>query len=65
MENTMAQKIRDAAKMASGKQLPPEASDYNDDVSTETVKAIRADRGVDVKTSKWRVIDALGQVVSA
>ena len=61
----MAQKTKSAAANGSGKKLPPEAFDYNDDVSADAVEAIRAERGVDVSEKKWKLIDALGQVVPA
>jgi len=35
-----------------------EAYDYNDDVSTDTVSEIRAERGVDISAKKWKLIDA-------
>jgi hypothetical protein len=65
MENIMAQKARTATANGSGKDFPPQAYDYNDDVSTDTVKEIRAERGVDVSDKKWKLIDSLGQVVPA
>jgi len=61
----MAQKAKNAAANGSGKNFPPEAYDFNDDVSAETVEKIRADRGVDVSSKKWKLIDSLGQVVPA
>ena len=61
----MAQKALTATANRHGKTCPPEAFDYNDDVSSETVASIRAQRGVDVTAGKWKLIDALGQVVSA
>lgn len=61
----MAQKAMYAAANGSGKNLPPEAYDYNDDVSSDTVAAVRAERGVDVSNKKWKLIDSLGQVVPA
>ena len=61
----MAQKAKHAAANGSGKNFPPEAYDYNDDVSAETIAEIRADRGVDVTAKKWKLIDSLGQVVPA
>ena len=61
----MAQKAQNAAANGSGKNFPPEAYDYNDDVTAETVDKIRTDRGVDVSSDKWTLVDSLGQVVSA
>ncbi len=61
----MVQKARNAAANGSGKNLPPEAYDYNDDVSSDMVAEIRAKRGVDVSSKKWKLIDSLGQVVPA
>lgn len=61
----MAQRVKNTAANGNNGQFPPEAFDYNDDVSTETVTEIRATRGVDVSNGKWKVIDALGQVVPA
>lgn len=61
----MAQKAKNAAANGSGKKLPPEAYDYNDDVSSDTVAQIRAERGVDVSEKKWKLIDSLGQIVPA
>ena len=61
----MAQKAKNATANGSGKNLPPEAYDYNDDVSADTVAEIRAERGVDVSEKKWKLIDSLGQVVPA
>jgi len=61
----MAQKTKGAAANGAGNKLPPEAFEYNDDVSTDTVEQIRAERGVDVSEKKWKLIDALGQVVPA
>jgi hypothetical protein len=65
MEKIMAQKATNAANSGSGKKFPPEAYGYNDDVSSDVVETIRKKRGVDVSSEKWKVIDALGQVVSA
>lgn len=48
-----------------GQHFPPEAYEYNDDVSKETVAKIREERGIDVSDDKWKVIDSLGQVVPA
>lgn len=61
----MAQKAKNTAASGSGRNFPPEAYDYNDDVSRDTVAEIRAQRGIDVSAQKWKVIDSLGQVVSA
>ena len=65
MENIMAQKAMNATANGSGKNFPPEAYDYNDDVAAATVARIRAERGVDVSDAKWKLVDALGQVVPA
>lgn len=65
MEKNMSQKAKNAAANGSGKRFPPEAYDYNDDVSEETVAKMRTERGVDVSQKKWKLIDALGQVVPA
>lgn len=61
----MAQKAKNATANGSGKNFPPEAYDYNDDVSKGTVAKIRAERGVDISAKKWKTIDSLGQIVSA
>lgn len=61
----MAQKMKNTAANGSDKKFPPEAYDYNDDVTTVTVEAIREERGIDVSAEKWKTVDALGQVVSA
>jgi hypothetical protein len=61
----MAQRATSATANGSGKNFPPEAYDYNDDLSNETLAQIRAERGVDVSAKKWKLIDSLGQVVSA
>ena len=61
----MAQKMKNTVTNGSGRQFPPEAYDYNDDVTADTVKDIRESRGVDVSAKKWKIIDALGQVVPA
>lgn len=61
----MAQKAKNATANGSGESFPPEAYDYNDDVSAKTVESVRAERGVDVSAKKWKLIDALGQVVPA
>ena len=61
----MAQKAKHATANGSGKNFPPEAYDYNDDVSAKTITEVRAERGVDVTAKKWKLIDSLGQVVPA
>lgn len=61
----MAQKAKSAAANGTGKNLPPEAYDYNDDVTGGTVAEVRADRGVDVSNKKWKLVDSLGQIVPA
>lgn len=64
LENNMAQK-QSKADNGPAKRFPPEAYEYNDDVSPDTVKWIRESRGVDTSDGKWKVIDALGQIVHA
>lgn len=61
----MSQKVKQFAAAGNDSQFPPEAYEYNDDVSTETVREIRVERGVDVSNPRWKTIDALGQIVSA
>ncbi|MFL9503618.1 hypothetical protein ACJMQP_26515 [Rhodopseudomonas palustris] len=48
-----------------GRSVPPEVNAYSDDVTVKAVKAIRAERGVDVSQPHWKTIEALGQVVRA
>lgn len=59
----MKQKARKPVMASNGRQFPPEAYKYDDDVSAETVTRIRETRGVDVSLPKWKVIEALGQIV--
>lgn len=59
----MTQKVPSETLAGGGKQFPQEAYAYNDDVSPAVVKAIRADRGVDISQPRWKTIEALGQVV--
>jgi hypothetical protein len=65
MERKMAQKEKNAAAGGFGRKLPAEVYEYHDDVNADVVRAIRDERGVDVNSGGWRVIDSLGQVVSA
>ena len=58
------QKVPNSAT-SDGRGVPPEVNAYSDDVSVSTVKAIRAERGVDVSLPQWKTIEALGQVVRA
>ena len=59
----MTQKIPSVSSTGNGKQFPPDAYAYNDDVSLTVVNAIRADKGVDVSSPRWKTIEAMGQVV--
>ena len=59
----MTQRTTKAAAVGNGNQFPPEAYEYSDDVTTETVARIRDMRGVDVSQPKWKVIEAFGQIV--
>ena len=59
------QKAPNGAVAGDGRGVPPEANAYNDDVTSAVVKAIRAERGVDVSKPRWKTIEALGQVVRA
>ncbi len=63
----MAQRAKAPAMTAGGvnHRFPPEAFDYNDDVTAEALKVIRSKFGVDVNNKKWTVVDGLGQVVNA
>jgi hypothetical protein len=49
-----------------GKTFPPEAYNYADDVTADTVAKVRAEYGVDVSNEEeWETVDGLGQVVHA
>ncbi len=61
----MMQKAPSATFAGNGKGFPPEVNAYNDDVTVDVVKAIRAKAGVDVTKPRWKTIEALGQVVRA
>ena len=41
-----------------------DAFGYNDDVTPETVDEIRRQRGVEVSQPRWKIIDAMGQIVT-
>lgn len=63
----MAKKAKTTIGDANGgfQSFPPEAFDYSDDVVAETVEAIREERGVDVNSGDWELVDGIGQVIYA
>lgn len=61
----MANRAKQPTMSDRGAKFPPEAFEYNDDVTTEVVKKLKAERGVDTSDKRWRVIDGFGQVVPA
>jgi hypothetical protein len=60
----MAQKLVHTAA-GNGKDFPPEAYTYHDEVTPEVVRGMQEKVGIDFSAPEWKVIDALGQVVPA
>ena len=61
----MSKKIRQPDGGARNAGVSSDAYLYSDDVTAETVAEIRKARGIDVTAKRWKIIDAMGQVVSA
>lgn len=59
----MARKMKTPKE--NGGAFPQEAYQYSDDVTVETVAEMRKKVGIDFESGDWKVIDGLGQVVSA
>lgn len=61
----MSKKVRQPEMAGHDTRFPPEAYGYSDDVTPEVVEKIRRERGVDTSKPRWKIIDAMGQIVSA
>lgn len=48
-----------------GKQFPPEAYEFDTEVSPEAIQELREKIGIDFESDEWEVVDGFGRVLPA